>query len=222
MNVDASLEPSLTRLLGVRPFIGFAARVLCTTFLLSAGIAGLAFLFDAQAVGPGRLQVNEMVRGYILGVAQSFLRTAVISALLVETTLPILSRIGWRRVLFLLPLVFAGLGAYVVYDVFILKDLEIVQKSVMIRVGGGVVFFLAVSMHATLWQASFDVAPEVTDFPYPWYLVLVMLMAGFFGAFRGWTDVNPVVKRVLDYRERAWSGDRPINPGQPTEEEWTR
>jgi len=224
MNADATTTPNLRRLLEFWPFVGFVGRTVCTIFLLTAGVAGLAFLFDAQATGPSRIQVNDSVRQYVLGVATKFMRVAAGVAILVELCLPMIVQVGatWRRTLLLLPLLWAIVGAGAVAYLFALEDVEIVQKRLMLMVGGGVVFFLAVSMHATLWQASFDVAPDVTDFPYPWYLVLVMLMAGFFGAFRGWTDVSPIVRGVLDYRKQAWGPERQVNPGKPAEDDWIR
>lgn len=222
MNADAPMELGLRRLFGPRALVSALLRIGCTVFLLTAGFAGLAFLFDAQSTGPGRLQVNDAVRSYMLGVSASFLPIAIGIAIVVELTLPTILelRVPWRRTLLFVPLLWAIIGVAAAQHIFILEDVEIVPKSLMLKLGGGIVFYLAVSMHATLWQAAFDVAPEVTDFPIAWYLALVMMMSAFFGGFRGWTDVSPVVKGVLDYRNREWKKDKPPADGRPTNEAW--
>jgi hypothetical protein len=215
-------EINAGRFLNGGALLALIGRLACTVVLLAAGFAGLAFLFDAQSSGPNKLQVNDSVQLYMADRAVEMLRIGLCTGLLVEVLIYLVMRLGipWRRVIWILPLAASLFGAVVAWRVLSLEELEIVPKIVMLMVGGGVVLFLAVSMHATLWQASFGVAPDVTDFPYVWYLFLVMMMSGFFGGFRGWTDTSPMIREVLDYRRSKWGNERPIETGKPAEETW--
>ena len=215
-------EINAGRFLSGGALLALVGRLLCTVVLMAAGFAGLAFLFDAQAGGPNRLQVNDSVQLYMADRALMMLRVGLCTGLLVEVLIYLVMRLGasWRRVIWTLPLVASLFGAVVAWRVLSLEELEIIPKIVMLMVGGGVVLFLAVSMHATLWQASLGVAPEVTDFPYIWYLFLVMMMSAFFGGFRGWTDSSPMIREVLEYRQSHWGKERLIEPGTPAPETW--
>jgi len=215
-------EPDVRRLLRPSALPGFVGRLCTTIALLAAGFAGLGFLYDAQSTGLGKLQVNESVTNFIIELALVAARLGFCIALMVEATLYLFLRSGasWRTILWAAPLGWSAVGAWLVWMALRLEELDVVPKIVMLMVGGGVVLYLTVSMQATLWQASFGVAPEVNDFPFVWYLTLVMMMSAFFGGFRGWTDVSPMVKRVIEYRDKNWARERPADLGRPALEGW--
>lgn len=224
MNLNHNLEVRASQFLAKGALLSLAGRVFCTVMLLAAGFAGLAFLADAQSTGPSRLQVNDTVQGYMAEVAARMLRIGLCIGLLCEVLIYLLARLSvpWRRLIWTAPFVASLLGGLVAWRMLSLDEVDIVPKVVMLMIGGGIVLFLAVSMHATLWQASFGVAPDVTDFPYIWYLALVMLMSAFFGGFRGWTDSSPVMREVLDYRKKQWGEERPVESGTPASEIWVQ
>jgi hypothetical protein len=197
-------------------------RLVISIALIVAGFAGLSFLLDAQSTGPGRLQVNESVQGFVASRALVTARIGLSISLMVEVLLYVLTRTtaSWSRLIWIVPLFWSFAGAALAWEVLWLDELDIVPKVVMLMVGGAVVLFLTVSMQATLWQAAFGVAPEVTDFPYVWYLLLVMMMSAFFGGFKGWTDASPMVREVIEYRRRNWAGEREIDVGRPVPERW--
>jgi len=222
MSAYQDAEINAARFLSRGALLGLIGRLGCTVLLLAAGFAGLAFLLDAQSTGPSKLQVNESVQLFMADRALTMIRVGLCTGLLVEVLIYLFARIAtpWRRLIWVLPFFASLFGALVAWRVLSLDELEIIPKVVMLMVGGGVVLFLAVSMHATLWQASFGVAPDVTDFPYVWYLFLVMLMSAFFGGFRGWTDSTPMMREVLDYRRTHWGEQRPVESGKPATETW--
>jgi ABC-type sugar transport system permease subunit len=219
---DAEPTLNLARLVRGWAFLGLVGRVFSTVVFICCGFAGLAFLFAAEAVGPGKLQVNDSVPQFVLRIAVEMVRIAACVGLMLELILLLLvqSKVDWRRLIFFVPLIWGLVGAGVAWRILFLDELDVTPKIVMLMMGAGVVFFLTTSMHATLWQASFDVAPEVSDFPYAWYLVLIMLMAAFFGGFRGWTDVSPIVRRVLDYKDQKWKHQPLPDNARPVQEPW--
>ena len=177
---------------------------------------------DAER-GPKRdIQVNDGTRLYAWEVAKACLLPLAASpcwsvgaaAVVILTASPV--TLQW-----MMPLTWGAIGGLLAYRIFGLGDDPYGPKTVMLVAGGGIVVFLGVSLHLTLWQIMAPLPIAMAhDFPITWYVILVLVLATFFGGQRGWTDISPMVKRVLEYRKQHWQDQQPPIHPQPVPEQW--
>lgn len=196
-------------------------RCLLVGGFLACGLGGMGYLSDAQRTAGNKLQVNDFTFRAAVSLAWvSFPVMAGIS-LIGELLLPIIiaCRVTPRLLQLLLPLLAALLGALLAWDWF--PQEKHGPKETMLLAWGAWLFFLGATLQLALWQ-QWQAPPEwAVDPPAAWYVVLILIGATFLGALKGWTDIEPKVRKLLRYRARNWNAQRPPPEFRPIEDPWT-
>ncbi|QDU64522.1 hypothetical protein Pan216_54120 [Planctomycetes bacterium Pan216] len=143
-------------------------------------------------------------------------------ALFSEVLIAILLRDGWKWMSckWLVPMTAAVISAGLAWYLF--EQPFVGPKQTMLVAGGGLVGFLSAALQVVFRDSLDEEEDRHQDFPFAWYLALVVLSATFFGAMRGWVRGNPKYEIMLNRQadiQRKDAGDSPLN-GQPVESPW--
>jgi hypothetical protein len=218
-NATNRVETHLNR----RHCTGAILRIAVNAALLSVGFGGLAILNDAERGSKNTLLVGDGAWAYAVHCWAVSLQPVFCLGVLVELLVPLARRFhwSWNAILLGQPAFWCAVGAWMVWRIFALDDVMYPPKAIMVATGGGLLFYLGTSLHISLWQSMTESESKVHDFPFPWYLILVMLIAGFFGGHRGWTDISPVIQDVITYRDNTWKkSNKTPTEQRTTSEPW--
>jgi hypothetical protein len=194
---------------------GFAIRLVLLVPVLIAGV-GLLFLLDLdqQVRNGGTVLPAELKFGHLLALAMVLTGPVALVVAIGECAATLLFGMtgSVHAVILGVPMIVGLLGMTLSMSVFIDPASSRPVSDRLFSLGGLLLFFLGGSLQVWAWQQWTDRPVRAT--PMAWYVLALLMTAGFLGTLIAWQAPSPYVRAVKEYYRDHWKGreDPPLVP----------